>query len=107
MLNVICKIVKIYQKVNYFNLILKIFITLMKIKLTLIKIEKMILILRISTINPILDGGGRQKSPLPVFLLYYSPWFSPQNFLTFSFDPFTTMVLKLQSHNCQAVKPSC
>ena len=44
--------------------------------------------------NPIQDGGGGQKAPLPVF----SPVTStnveirPQNFLTFSFNPFDRLV---------------
>ena len=46
-------------------------------------------------INPIQDRGGGQKGPLPTS---FSPvtstnvGFGPQNFLTFSFNPFVTLV---------------
>ena len=78
MLNVICKIVKIYQKVNYFNLILKIFITLMKIKLTLIKMEKMILILILLTLSWMGEGG--KKVPYQFFSFTIPPDLVPKTF---------------------------
>ena len=78
MLNVICKIVKIYQKVNYFNLILKIFITLMKIKLTLIKMEKMILILILLTLSWMGEGG--KKVPYQFFPFTIPPDLVPKTF---------------------------
>ena len=46
-------------------------------------------------INPIQDGGAK-RPPLPVFPLTPETStkveFGPQNFLTFSFNPFTTLV---------------
>ena len=39
-------------------------------------------------LNPIQNGGGCKKAPLTSF----SPLNSPQNFLTFSFNPFATLM---------------
>ena len=44
--------------------------------------------------NPIQDAGGRQKGPPISFSSVTSTnvGISPQNFLTFSFNPFATLV---------------
>ena len=48
----------------------------------------------ILTFEPIQDGGGGQKSPSARFSTASSTnvAISPQNFLTFSFNPFATLV---------------
>ena len=53
-----------------------------------------------SGLNPIQDGGGRQKGPPTSFSPVTSTkvGFGPQNFLTFSFNPFATLV-----QNCKFV----
>ena len=49
-----------------------------------------------NTVNPIQDGGGgggAKSSPYQFFPYnFYKVGISPQNFLTFSFNPFATLV---------------
>ena len=51
-------------------------------------------LLRIILINPIQDGGGRQKASCTSFSPVTSTnvGISPKNFQTFSFNPFATLV---------------
>ena len=47
------------------------------------------------SINPIQDGGGKKSSPPPTSLspvTSINVGLTPKNFLTFSFNPFATLV---------------
>ena len=49
-------------------------------------------------INPIQDGGGAKKAPYQFFpLTATNVEFGPQNFLTFSFNTFATLVQNFKS----------